>query len=113
MTPRATTTALILGCSIIAGAAAASEGKLSCAGSLIEPTALAQSPITVNLSFPSARRMVLNLGHGDVESKVTSDNKLQLKFLTKDFVGELFHYTNDLFLIYHSGHLAKLTCKPE
>jgi hypothetical protein len=39
-----------------------------------------------------------------------SDNKIQLKFSTKDFVGEYFHYTGDLFLIYHSGELARLTC---
>jgi hypothetical protein len=41
-----------------------------------------------------------------------SDNQIQLKFSTKEFVGEFFHYTNDLFLIYKSGHLARLTCAP-
>jgi hypothetical protein len=31
------------------------------------------------------------------------DNKVQLKFRTKDFEGEYFHYTGDLFFIYKSG----------
>jgi len=40
-----------------------------------------------------------------------SNNKIQLKFQTKQYVGEFFHYTNDLFLIYKLGHLARLNCK--
>jgi hypothetical protein len=36
---------------------------------------------------------------------------LQLKFRTKDFDGEYFHYTGDLFFIYKSGHLMKLMCQ--
>jgi hypothetical protein len=34
-----------------------------------------------------------------------------LKFRTKDFEGEYFHYSGDLFFIYKSGHLMKLTCQ--
>src|SRR5215813_3867459 len=34
-----------------------------------------------------------------------------LKFRTKDFEGEYFHYTGDLFFIYKSGHLMKLMCQ--
>ena len=44
---------------------------------------------------------------------VVSDNRIQLKFRTKDFEGEYFHYTGDLFFIYKSGHLMRLMCKPE
>jgi hypothetical protein len=40
-----------------------------------------------------------------------SDNKIQLKFRTKDFEGEYFYYSGDLFFIYKSGHLMKLTCQ--
>ena len=36
----------------------------------------------------------------------------QLKFKTKDFEAEYFHYTGDLFFIYKSGHLMRLICKP-
>jgi hypothetical protein len=42
--------------------------------------------------------------------RITSNNKIQLKFETKEFVGEYFHYTGDLFLIYPSGRLARLSC---
>jgi hypothetical protein len=42
--------------------------------------------------------------------RVMSDNKIQLKFQAKQYVGEFFHYTNDLYLIYRSGHLARLAC---
>jgi hypothetical protein len=42
--------------------------------------------------------------------RITSNNAIQLKFATKEFVGEYFHYTGDLFLIYNSGPLARLNC---
>ena len=45
-----------------------------------------------------------------MSARVVSDNKIQLKFRTKDFEGEYFHYTGDLFCIYKSGHLMRLTC---
>jgi hypothetical protein len=38
---------------------------------------------------------------------VLSDNKIQLKFRTKDLEAEYFHYTGDLFFIYNSGHLMR------
>jgi hypothetical protein len=44
--------------------------------------------------------------------RMTSNNKIQLKFATREFVGEYFHYTGDLFLIYKSGQLARLSCSP-
>jgi hypothetical protein len=28
------------------------------------------------------------------------------------FTGDYLYYTRDMFLIYKSGHLARLTCKP-
>ena len=49
-------------------------------------------------------------GSKRLNAHVISNNKLQLKFETKQFVGEFFHYTSDLFLIYRSGQLARLTC---
>jgi hypothetical protein len=47
-----------------------------------------------------------------LNAHVTSDNKIQLKFRTKQYVGEFFRYTRDLFLIYKSARLARLTCSP-
>jgi len=50
--------------------------------------------------------------HDDLHGpRRVSDNKIQLKFRTKEFEGEYFHYTDDLFLIYKSGHLMKLMCQ--
>jgi hypothetical protein len=50
----------------------------------------------------------VDFGTGNIAAKVESNNNIQLKFKTDEFVGE---YTGDLFLIYKSGHLARLTCK--
>ena len=84
---------------------------LSCTGMMIEPSAVAQSPRTVQLSLGPKGKVAVDLGQDKVDAHVVSDNKIQLKFSTKDFVGEYFHYTGDLFLIYKSGHLARLACK--
>jgi hypothetical protein len=56
---------------------------------------------------------MLSMKTGDGKTlapRATSNNKVQLKFETKDFVGEYFHYTGELFLIYPSGELARLSC---
>jgi hypothetical protein len=94
----------------VAHAAPASH-QFSCSGNMIESTSLAQSPKTGRL-IVGPSKVSLDLGQGDLKGRVTSDNKIQLKFSAKEFVGELFHYTGDLFLIYKSGHLARLTCTP-
>ena len=39
--------------------------------------------------------------------RMGSVRQVRLKFRTKDFEGEHFHYTGDLFFIYKSGHLIK------
>jgi hypothetical protein len=85
--------------------------QLTCSGMMIEPPALSQSPETVLLTLGPAQKVTLDLGKGMVNARKVSDNKIQLKFRTKDFEGEYFHYTGDLFFIYKSGHLMKLTCK--
>jgi hypothetical protein len=94
------------------GAAAAAPTQFSCTGVKIEPVSMKQAPITVRLNLVSARKIALTLDNADVKSTVTSDDQITLHFRTKDFTGEFFHYTNDLFLIYRSGHLAKLSCTP-
>jgi hypothetical protein len=53
----------------------------------------------------------IDTGNGPQRASVVSNNRIQLRFRTKDFTGEYFHYTSDLFLIYRSGHLARLTCQ--
>ena len=104
--------AMIPDYSLAAGNAQAKATSFSCTGVKIEPASLAKSPMTVKLNLVSARKIALNLGTSDVNSTVTSDDQITLRFRTKDFTGEFFHYTNDLFLIYRSGHLAKLSCTP-
>jgi hypothetical protein len=93
-------------------AASAEEAQqLTCTGTMIEPTAMSQSPQTVVLTLGPALKIKLDLGKGVVDARKVSDNKIQLKFRTKDFEGEYFHYTGDLFFIYKSGHLMKLACQ--
>jgi hypothetical protein len=105
---------IVLAASIILAmnAAHAAEDPLrfSCNGNMIEPTSLAPSPKTVQLVLGPMHKISIDLGQGDSSARETSNNKLQLKFQTKEFVGEFFHYTGDLFLIYKTGHLARLTC---
>jgi len=85
--------------------------QLTCSGTMIEPSAMSPSPETVVLTLGPAQKVTLDLGKGMVNARKVSDNKIQLKFRTKDFEGEYFHYTGDLFFIYKSGHLMKLTCQ--
>jgi hypothetical protein len=61
--------------------------------------------------LPLCRHQLSPIAPGDIAATVESNNNIQLKFQTDGFVGEYFHYTGDLFLIYKSGHLARLTCK--
>ena len=67
--------------------------QLTCDGSMIEPAAISQSPKTVKLNLGPAHKVSLDLGQGVMSARVVSDNKIQLKFRTKDFEGEYFHYT--------------------
>ena len=101
---------MILGFTIVAGYAEEKTRELSCTGLMIEPSAVSQSPKTVKLSLGSAQKVAVDLGQGSINARLVSDNKIQLKFVTKEFVGEYFHYTGDLFLIYNSGPLARLNC---
>jgi hypothetical protein len=85
--------------------------RLTCSGMMIRAPALSQSPEIVILTFGPARKVTLDVGRGAINARLVSNNKIQLKFRTKDFQGEYFHYPGDLFFIYKSGHLMKLTCQ--
>jgi hypothetical protein len=101
---------LIFGLTSI-GALAQDARQLTCTGTMIEPTAMSQSPETVVLTLGPAQKITLDLGKGAMNARRVSDNKIQLKFRTKEFDGEYFHYTGDLFFIYKTGHLMRLTCQ--
>ena len=85
--------------------------QFTCSGTMIEPSAMSPSPETVVLTLGPAQKVTLDLGKGVMNARRVSDNKIRLKFRTKDFEGEYFYYTGDLFFIYKSGHLMKLMCQ--
>ena len=99
--------------SITAGPGVAAEKQFSCKGQLIRdvnPTAQPKQ-IDLNVSLSDKNKMSIKTGEGTtLAPRITSNNKIQLKFATKEFAGEYFHYTGDLFLIYNSGPLARLNC---
>jgi hypothetical protein len=94
-------------CSMLVGHANSESNHFSCTGDEIEPVGLAKSPIAAQLSLGSPGGISLDLGKANVKAGITRNDKITLRFHNKDFDGEFFKYTNDLFLIYHSGHLAK------
>ena len=113
MTVRLLIKAMIAAAVCLAATAANAQStstQLGCDGQLIEPTTKASSPKALQLTISSGK-VGVDFGSGNIVAKVESNNNVQLKFKTQDFVGEYFHYTGDLFLIYKSGHLARLTCK--
>jgi hypothetical protein len=100
---------------MVTPASAADSLQFSCTGDMIEPAGLARAPKTLKAVFSPATKVSkvsIDLGQGAMNAPVTSNNLIQLKFHTKDFVGEYFYYDRDMFLIYKSGHLARLTCAP-
>ena len=112
---KSTLAAFVLALISLSTAQAADSLKLACTGDMIEPAGLAKAPITIAAMFSPATqvsKVSVDLGKGAIDAPVLSNNKIQLKFRTKDFVGEYFYYTGDMFLIHKSGHLARLACNP-
>jgi hypothetical protein len=97
----------------IVGPARAAEQKFSCKGQIVQEMttpAVQPTPIDLNATL-NDNKLSITTGDGKtLAPRITSNNKIQLKFATREFVGEYFHYTGDLFLIYKSGPLARLTC---
>ena len=101
---------------MISAAQAADSLHLTCSGDMIEPAGLARTPKTLSATLTPANKATkvsVDLGQGSLNAPILSNNAIQLKFRTKDFTGEYFHYAGDMFLIYKSGHLARLSCKPK
>ena len=77
---------------------------------MINP-AVQPKPIDLNVSLGDKQKMSIKTDDDKTLSpRIMSNNKIQLKFVTKGFTGEYFHYTADLFLTYNSGQLARLNC---
>jgi hypothetical protein len=87
--------------------------KFSCKGQVVQEMtnpAVQPNPIDLNVTL-GEKKLSITMGDGKtLAPRITSNNKIQLKFVTKEFVGEYFHYTGDLFLIYKAGPLARLNC---
>jgi hypothetical protein len=92
----------------------AAEQRFSCNGRVVQGKtnqAAQQKTLDLNVSLSDNNKLSMKTGDGKVLApRITSNNKVQLKFATREFVGEYFHYTGDLFLIYPSGELARLSC---
>lgn len=97
------------------GPSYAAGQQFLCKGQVVQQMpdpAIQQKAIDLNVTLGGRYRMSLTIGDDKLTPRITSNNKMQLKFVTKDFVGEYFHYTGDMFLIYNSGPLARLSCSP-
>jgi len=94
----------------------AAEQQFSCKGEIVQgetnPNPLNPPKlIDLNITLGDENKLSIKTGDGKLLApRITSNNKLQLRFETEGFVGEYFHYTGQLFLIYPSGELARLTC---
>ena len=99
--------------SLVATISTAQDKALSlvCEGARIEPAGSASSPIKLELKIGPGKAFSLSGAGVAPGSRFVTNNEIQFRFANKDFTGEYFHYTGDLFLIYKSRQLAKLTCK--
>jgi len=99
---------------LLAEPAGAAERQFSCKGQVIHgeaDPAAQQKALDLNVTLGDENKLSMKTSDGKtIDPRITSNNKLQLKFETNEFVGEYFHYTGDLFLIYPSGELARLSC---
>lgn len=99
---------------MISGPATAADQQFSCKGQVVQgmtDPAVQPKPIDLSVSFSDKKQMSIKTSDDKkLNPRITANNKVQLRFATKDFVGEYFHYTGDLFLIYNSGQLARLNC---
>ena len=97
-------------------ARAAELAEITCTGDMFEPGGVKKSPATTLTAILSpanrATKVSIDFGQDTISPRVLSNNPLQLKFRTKDFTGEYFHYSGDMFLVYRSGNLARLNCTP-
>jgi len=97
----------------LVGPGIAAEQQFSCKGQVVQEMtnpAVQPKPIDLSVSLGDKQKMSIKAGNDTLSPRITSNNKIQLKFVTKEFTGEYFHYTGDLFLIYKSGQLARLNC---
>ena len=100
---------------MMVGPGAAAERQFACKGQGFQQMtnpADPPNPIDLNVTMGENKLSITTSDGKTLTPRITSNNKIQLKFVTKEFVGEYFHYSGDLFLIHKSGLLERLNCSP-
>ena len=93
------------------GSVIAAEQQLSCKGQMVESTGEQTAPIDLTLNLGGPGKTTIEMGgNKNLNVRVTTDNPILLRFKTNQFVGELYLFTGELFLIFKSGKLGKLNC---
>jgi hypothetical protein len=99
---------------LLVGPDIAAAQQFSCKGQVVQDMPgpnYQPKPIDLSVTFDDKNKLSLAMANGKtLRPRISSNNKIQLKFVAKEFIGEYFHYTGDLFLIYNSGPLARLNC---
>ena len=77
----------------------------------IDRTTRALNPATKAPQFPfGPSTATVIVDDRTIIAPITSNNEIALKCANDQAVASFFHYTNDLFVEYKTGHLAKLSC---
>jgi hypothetical protein len=93
------------------GEAIAAQQAYSCKGKMIAPVNEPAPEMNLSLSLDDNGKTTFAIdGDEKLDAQITSSNPFQLKFQTDQFVSEFYPYTNNLFVIYKSGKLARLVC---
>ena len=73
----------------------AAEQRFACKGQVVQEMtnpAVQPKPIDLKVTLGDKNKLSMTTGDGKMLApRITSNNKIQLKFATKEFVGEYFH----------------------
>jgi hypothetical protein len=96
---------------VFSGEAMAAQQTYSCKGKMIAPVSEPTPEMNLSLSLGDDGKTTFAIdGDQKQDAQITSSNPYQVKFQTDQFVSEFYPYTNNLFVIYKSGKLARLVC---
>ena len=104
----------VLLCAINNTMAGAAPLNLVCSGNNYKAEGPFPTPETYSLVIRGVKSVLIG-GPGNApltKVPVVANNPVQLKFRTRKFTAEYFHFTGDLFLIHGDGHLTRLVCQP-
>jgi hypothetical protein len=93
--------------------AAAAALNLVCTGNSYKANGPFPMPETYSLVIGGAKSVLIGgPDNAPARAPIVANNALQLRFRTRKFNGEYFHFTGDLFLIQSDGRLTRLVCQP-